>query len=86
MRIRLNWPLAIVLCVLFVSSLGTWLALVLAKIVPVESGWTLLSHFGTLLAGSLVPLLTYWREKKISFEVSDSDPPATPNNTGERKP
>lgn len=74
MRIRFNWPLAAVVIVVFLGTLGSWLALVLSHVLPVESGLTLLSHAGAFASGTLVPLVTYWREKKLSVEL-DSDPP-----------
>ncbi len=74
MRIRLNWPLAAVVIVVFLGTLGAWLALVLSKVLPVESGLTLLSHAGAFVSGTFIPLVTYWREKKLTFEV-DSEPP-----------
>lgn len=78
MKIRLNWPLAAVVIVVFVGTLGTWLSLVLAKVLPVQSGLTLLSHAGAFGSGTFIPLVTYWREKKLALEL-DSDPPTKEN-------
>lgn len=73
--------MAAVLIAIIVTGSGVWLTLVLTHTIPVESGWELLSHFVALLAGGALPLTSYWREKRIAFDIT-SDPPKGDPNAG----
>jgi hypothetical protein len=74
MRIKMNWPIAIVIITFAILILGGWLSLVLSKTITIESGYELASHAAAYVAGAFTPLILYWKEKRITFDV-DSDPP-----------
>jgi hypothetical protein len=65
---------AIVIVAMLIVGLG-WLALVLTKTLPIDSGLSLLTHLGVFLFGANVPLVQWFRSKRIRLDTS-SDPPS----------
>lgn len=85
MRIRFNWPIAIVICTLAILLLGGWLSLVLTKTITIESGYELASHAAAYIAGAFTPLILYWKDKRISFQMNSDRPPADSDKPEEIK-
>jgi len=74
MHIRINNAIAAIVITAMILVIGGWLALVLTKTISFDTGVQVASHFGAYLAGAFTPLVLYWKDRKIQFDL-DSDPP-----------
>jgi hypothetical protein len=83
LRVRITGPVAAIVIAAMLIASGGWLVLVLTKTLPVESGVTLLSHLSFFLFGSGVPLVQWFRAKRIRFDIASSDPPERGNDGGD---
>lgn len=75
-RIRINWPLAVLVLGALAIVSGVWLTLVLTHNVGVDSLKMLGSFVGGVLGGGALPMSTWWREKPIEIETDSEPPPA----------
>jgi hypothetical protein len=83
--IKVTWSLVALFLVTYTFvGLLLWGA-VEAKLLDRDAFKYFLGVVGGSLVGGAVPLIRYWKEKRISFALNDSDPPATPNNAGDKK-
>ena len=75
LRVRVNAPMAAIVIAVVLVAGGGWLALVLTKTIPVATGLLVLSHgFVWLTAHAMPSAMQWYREKRLTFDLS-SEPP-----------
>jgi hypothetical protein len=76
MKIRINWPIVVLVLGVLGITAGTLLALMLKGIVTVET----LKAFGVFVlglgAGGSLPIVNFFKQKRVEFQL-DSDPPGS---------
>jgi len=75
LRIRLNWPLAILLLGTEAIIAAVWTSLVLAKFVPVDSLWHLATFLAGLTGGSTLPVVQWFRAHPVTVDLATTDTP-----------
>lgn len=84
LRVRVNGPMAAIVIGVVWAGVGSWLALVLSKTIPIETGWLILSHAAVWISANVIPSAIQWyREKRLVLDFG-SDPPSKgePNGSG----
>jgi hypothetical protein len=81
MKIRINWPLVVLVLGVLGLVLGTLLVLMLRGIVTIDT----LKAFGVFVlgigTGGALPLANLWKQKRVEFQL-DSDPPKSSQENG----
>ena len=85
MKIRVTPAIAAVLIAFYAITVLAWVALVVAGKLDVSSGYEILKVLGSHTVGlglGAYGVNLYKKRLPIEINGSDSDPPATPQNTG----